>query len=504
MCGITGIISNQQVSTELYESLLALQHRGQDCAGIATYSNRFNLKKGLGLVREVFNQEDIFRLAGTMGIGHVRYPTVGGGSIEDVQPFIVSSPYGIAMAHNGNVFNFLQLKEELFKENLRQINSNCDVEAILNVFAYELNRFCHREFFDSICQAIESVFQRAKGAYSVVAMIADKGLIAFRDPHGIRPLVWGRRENSFKTEHLFASENTMFETLGFDFYRDVEPGEVVFVDLNGKVKKRVVLQKEFRPCIFEYVYFARPDALLNGVSVYRSRLRMGQNLARKIKREYPDLPLDVVIPAPQSATTAALSCAHQLGVRYSEGLVINQFIGRTFIMPGQEMRQRANRYKLSIIDFEVQDKNVLVVDDSIVRGNVSRHIIKLIRDHGAKKVYFASASPPLKYPDLYGLDLPTHDEYISYNRTEEEVRKLIGADILVYQDLEDLVEAVMRKGEIKFKRPHLAYFDGDYVTGDIDEKVLGEIERQRKSERAKAAPKSDYSDDYLEKGATLL
>ena len=498
MCGIAGIFSNNQVATELYESLLALQHRGQDSAGISTYGCRFHLKKGMGLVRDVFKQESMQGLKGNIGIGQVRYPTVGGGTLEDAQPFMVNSPYGIAMVHNGNIFNFPQLKEELFKENLRQVNSNCDVEAILNVFAHELTRFCHRDFFDSICKAVESVYLRAKGGYSVLAVIADKGLIAFRDPHGIRPLVWGQRKTSFKTEHIFASENTMFEILDFDFYRDVEPGEVVFIDFNGKVHQRSVLKKEFRPCIFEYVYFARVDAFLNGVSVYRARLRMGQNLARKIKREYPNLPIDVVIPAPQSADTAGLACAHELGVRYTEGIVKNHFIGRTFIMPGQEIRQKANRYKLSVIDFEVRDKNVLVIDDSIVRGNVSRHIVKLMRAHGAKNVYFASAAPPLKYPDLYGIDLPTQDEYIAYNRTIEDIRKLIGADLLIYQDLEDLIEAVTRRGDLKFTRPHTAYFNGDYPTSDVDEHVLAEVERQRKEERAKSkTEKTEYQGGIL-------
>ncbi|MCX6785747.1 MAG: amidophosphoribosyltransferase [Candidatus Komeilibacteria bacterium] len=483
MCGITGIIGNGSVSTEIYESLLALQHRGQDSAGMTTYSDRFHSKKGLGLVREVFHLEDMVNLKGNMGIGQVRYPTVGGGTAEEVQPFVVSSPYGIAMAHNGNVFNFWELKKELFEKDSRQINSNNDVELILNVFAYELSRFCHKEFFDSICLAVRSVHQRVKGAYSVVAIIAGKGMIAFRDPHGIRPLVWGQRKNSFKTEHIFASENTMFEVLDFEFNRDLEPGEAVFIDLNGEVHSKRVTEKEFRPCIFEYVYFARPDAFLNGVSVYRSRLRMGQNLASKIKRVHPDLPIDVVIPAPESANTAALACAHELGVRYTQGLVKNHFIGRTFIMPGQEVRQKANRYKLSVIDFEVEGKNVLVVDDSIVRGNVSRHIVNLMRKHGAKKVYFASASPALKWPDLYGIDLPTRDEYIAFDRTEDEVRQYIGADVLIYQDLEDLIEAVTRRGELKFTRPHTAYFDGDYPTGDVTEEVLAEVERQRKDER---------------------
>ncbi|OGY88979.1 MAG: amidophosphoribosyltransferase [Candidatus Komeilibacteria bacterium RIFCSPLOWO2_01_FULL_45_10] len=490
MCGITGIISNNEVSTELYESLLALQHRGQDCAGICTYSDRFHLKKGMGLVREVFHQEDIFNLKGAMGIGQVRYPTVGGGTPEEVQPFMTSSPYGIAMAHNGNVFNFWELKQELFEKDFRQINSNNDVEVILNVFAYELSRFCHREFFDSLVQAVKAVHQRVKGAYSVVGLIADKGLIAFRDPHGIRPLVWGQRKTSFKTEHLIASENGMFEILGFDFYRDVEPGELVFIDLKGEVHTYRVTVKEFRPCIFEYVYFARPDAFLNGVSVYRSRLRMGQNLARKIKRDYKKLKIDVVIPAPESATTAALSCAYELGVRYSQSLVKNHFIGRTFIMPGQETRQKANQYKLSAIGFDIKGNNVLVVDDSIVRGNVSRHIIKLMRDNGAKNVYFASASSVLKWPDLYGIDLPTRDEYAAYNRSEEEIRQFIGADVLIYQDLKDLIEAVTRKGDLKFTRPHCAYFDGDYPTGDVTEAVLEEVERQRKGERGNINPQN--------------
>ena len=474
MCGIAGIIGNGQVSTELYESLLALQHRGQDCAGISTYNKCFHQKRGLGLVREVFSQEDIFDLKGNMGIGQVRYPTVGAITKEEVQPFYVNSPYGISMAYNGNVYNYWQLKEELFKNDLRHTNSSSDMEVILNVFAYELSRFCHRDFFDSVCQAVSSVHKRVKGAYSVVSMIADKGMVVFRDPHGIRPLIWGQRKTSFKTEHIFASENTMLQILGYDFYRDIEPGEVVFIDLNGEVKTKRVTEKEFKPCIFEYVYFARVDSFLNGVSIYRSRLRMGQNLAN----------IDVVILAPQSATTAALSCANELGVRYTEGIYKNPFIGRTFIMPGQEARQKANKYKLSAIKQEIKNKNVLVVDDSIVRGNVSRHIVKLMRENGAKKVYFGSASPPLRWPDIYGIDLPTREEYIAYDRSVEEIQQSIGADVLIYQDLDDLIEAVTRKGKLKFSRPHCAYFDGKYPTEEINEEVLVEIEKRRKQERS--------------------
>jgi len=484
MCGIVGIISNKKVAVEIYEGLMCLQHRGQDSAGIATYNNQFHQKKGLGLVRDIFHQQHMDNLDGNLGIGWLRYPTVGGKTtIEDTQPFVVNSPYGIAMVHNGNIFNFHQLKQELSKENLRHINSNNDVEVILNVFAHELSRFCHRDFFDSICLAVESVYKRVKGAYSVVAVIADKGIIAFRDPNGIRPLVWGQRKTSFKIEHIFTSENTMFRILNFEFYRNLEPGEVVFIDLNGEVKNKRIVKKEFTPCIFEYVYFARPDAVLDDVSVYRSRLRMGQNLAKKIKKDYPDLEIDAVIPAPESSTPAAMSLAKELGVKFTLGLIKNHFIGRTFIMPGQKVRKRANEFKLSPIEFEIRDKNILVVDDSIVRGNVSRHIVKLMRSSGAKKVYFASTSPALRWPCLYGIDLPTKEEYIANNLTEAEIAKSLDADLVIYQNLDDLVEAVVRKGDIKFKNPCAACFCGKYPTGDINEEVLAEIDSQRKTER---------------------
>jgi amidophosphoribosyltransferase len=490
MCGIVGIISCSGVSTELYESLLCLQHRGQDSAGIGTYSDHFHIKKGLGLVREVFLDKDIEYLKGNMGIGQVRYPTIGGVSIDDVQPFRVSSPYGIMMAHNGNVFNFWELKQELFERDLRMVNSGNDVELILNVLAYELSQIPKGDFFEALCQSVKAVHDRVRGAYSVVGMIAGKGLMAFRDPHGIRPLVWGRRTVNGKTDHIFASENTMFGIAGFEYYRDVQPGELVLVQPDGEVFCRRITEKEFRPCVFEYVYFARVDATLNGVNVYKSRLYMGENLGKKIKREFPDLDIDLVVPAPQSATTAALSCAHELGVRYSESIVKNVYIGRSFIMPGQEQRQRANTYKLSAIEVEIRGKNILVVDDSIVRGTVSRHIVQMLRNCGAKKVYFASASPPLRYPDLYGIDLPTRDEFVAFERNEDEIREFIGADLLVYQDKEDLLEAVMRKGNLQFTRPHAAYFDGDYPTGDVTEATLEEIESIRKRERKQAAKKS--------------
>lgn len=485
MCGIVGTIGNSSVATELYEGLIALQHRGQECAGIATYNHQFHVRKGMGLVREVFSNESIIELGGNVGIGHVRYSTIGFSTIDDAQPFMVNSPFGIALAHNGNVYNAWQLKDELFQEDLRYINSTNDAEIILNIFASALSKGDPNHFFDGVCEAVKSVFIRAKGGYSVVAVIAGKGLLAFRDPHGIRPLVWGQRKTTFRTEHMFASENTMFQILGYELVRDVGQGEVIFVKLDGTVESRIVQQKELRPCIFEYVYFARPDSFLNGVSVYRARLHMGENLAKKIQRLYPTLPIDVVIPAPSTASTAALSCSHVLGVRYTEGLVKNHFIGRTFIMPGQEVRQKANKYKLSVIDSEVRNKNVLVVDDSIVRGSVSRHIVNLIRSHGALKVYLASTAPPLRYADLYGIDLPTREEYIAHNRTEEEICRLIQADLLIYQDLEELVEAVTRKATFPFK-PHTAYFNGEYPTG-VTEDELTFLEQRRKAERQRDA-----------------
>src|SRR3989338_8457834 len=485
MCGITGIISNGDASLEMIEGLTSLQHRGQDSAGMVSYSDKFHLRKGLGLARDVFHPEHIARLQGPMAIGQVRYPTAGVITIEEVQPFIVNSPYGIAMTFNGNIYNSEDLREELFETEHRQINSSSDGEVLLNLFASGMvKNQSSGDIFESICHAVKHVHDKARGGYAVVGIIAGKGLFAFRCPHGIRPLVWGTRDSSFRTEHIFASENTAFEVLDYNFARDLDPGEVVFVNTKGEVFSRVITRKEFRPCIFEYVYFARVDALLNGVSVYRARLRMGQNLGAKIKKLHPNLPIDVVVPAPQSATTAALSCAHELGVRYSEGIVKNHFIGRTFIMPGQKIRKKANKYKLSVIELEVKDKNVLVVDDSIVRGNVSRHIVDIVRKHGAKKVYFASASPPLRWPDLYGIDLPTREEYIAYNRTEEEIRKEIGADELIYQDLDDLIEAVTRKGDLKFTRLHTAFFDGDYCTGDVTEDTLRIAEERRRKDKS--------------------
>lgn len=462
-----------------------MQHRGQDAAGIVTYNKSFHIKKGLGLVRNIFREKDMLRLKGNIGIGHVRYPTAGVGNIEEAQPFIVFSPFGIALSHNGNVFNAKELKQELLEKNFRYINSGSDAEVILNIIASYLEDTKNKNgiFFDKLCKAIEEVYKKCRGAYAITALIAGKGLVAFRDPVGIRPLVWGKRNKSFRTEHLFASETVMFEMLDYKYHRNVKAGEVVFVDMQGKVFTKQLSCKEHRPCIFEYVYFARPDAFLNEVSVYRARLRMGQNLAKKIKKIYGEkLDIDVVIPAPSTANTAALSVSSELGIRYTEALIKNHFIGRTFIMPGQNIRKNSVRYKLSPIETEIRNKNILIVDDSIVRGNTSRQIVSMIRRYGAKKIYFASASPPLKFPCMSGIDMPNREGFIANKLDVKSVAKSIGVDELIYQDLEDLIEAVTRKGKLEFKRPCTGCFNRDYASCNITKEDLNKIEQTRRED----------------------
>ncbi len=493
MCGIVGIISSQkQAAAELYESLIHLQHRGQDAAGIMTYNERFHMKKGTGLIRDIFDQQNMARLLGNTGIGHTRYPTVGGFSIEEAQPVSTNVPYGIAMAHNGNLVNYSELVREVSEQNHRHINSSVDIEVILHIFAHELNRSDDSTngltFFDQICRAVETVFSRASGAYSVVGIIMNRGLFVFRDPHGIRPLVKGIRKNSDgTTDHIFASETSMFYALGFELAGNVAPGEVIFVEENGTTHSRLLRKEQFTPCIFEYVYFSRPDSIQNEVSVYRSRLRMGQNLAIRWTEQHPDTLPDIVIPAPSTANTAALSFANELGVRYSEGLYKNPFIGRTFIMPGQEIRKKSVRHKLVPQEFEIRDKNVLIVDDSIVRGNTSREIVRMVREFGAKKVYFVSACPPVKFPCFYGVDMPTRDELAAAKRSVEEIKEYMGVDILMYQKIEDLTEAVTRKGEHNIDRPCMACLDSFYITDNVNEEKMGSLEKQRNLERSQLA-----------------
>lgn len=489
MCGIVGIYSHQPVASELYDSLIHLQHRGQDAAGILTCDQRFYTKHGLGLVQEIFTSENIATLKGTIGIGHTRYPTAGGYSESDIQPLWIGSPRGIALAHNGNLSNYQELAEDIRKRQHRHLNSSLDSEVLLLKLADELSSLSYKMeddelFFNQLCQAVKQIFQQVKGAYSIVSVVIGKGLVAFRDPHGIRPLVWGTRENADgTTDTIFASETTPFYALGFKPQGDIKPGEVAYVNELGILHRRIVQTAEFKPCVFEYVYFARPDATLNNVSVYRARLRMGQNLAHAWKNKYPDLIPDVVIPAPFTANTAALSFAHELGVRYSEGLYKNPFIGRTFIMPNQQERKRSIRYKLTPQRTEIANKTVLIVDDSIVRGTTSREIVKMVREFGAKKIYFVSTCPTIKHPCFNGIDIPSRKELIAANQNEEEIANYLGADVLLYQEQNDLIEAVTRRGQHNIKRPCMSCMDGDYFCNSITPDKMAQLEKERQQSR---------------------
>ncbi len=429
MCGIAGIFSHKPVAAELYDSIIHLQHRGQDAAGIMTYDDRMHKEKGMGLAKEIFNNENIKLLTGNIGISHNRYPTHGGFSHGEVQPFWTSVPYGIALAHNGNLTNYEELASEVTKTETRYLNTTSDSEVLLHLFADELHQDVppqtSEEFFDLLCEAVQNIFDRVKGAYSVTSIIIGKGLVVFRDPQGIRPLVRGDRSNgNGGKDYIFASENTMFYAMGYEPKGTVLPGELIYVDESGKIFSKRLVKKEFNPCIFEYVYFARPDSTLNDVSVYRARLRMGQNLADAWQKKHPDKTPDIIIPAPSTANTAALSFAHELGVRYSEGLYKNTFIGRTFIMPGQAERKKSVKYKLVPQELEIRDKKVLIMDDSIVRGNTSREIVRMLKDFGAKEVYFAVACPPVKSPCFYGCMACLDGNYVANDIDESKVVKM--------------------------------------------------------------------------------
>lgn len=488
MCGIVGIYSHEPVAAELYDSLIHLQHRGQDACGILTGDDRFYFKHGLGLVRESISADDILRLRGNVGIAHARYPTAGGYSETDTQPLWIGSPRGIALAHNGNLVNYSELVEDICGKQHRHLNSTLDSEALLLLLADNLAKGFYSDededqFFKLLCDSVSTIYKRAQGSYSVVSLVIGKGLVAFRDPHGIRPLVWGERLREDGTkDYMFASETTSFYALGFEPKGDLQAGEVAYVNNQGQLYRNILTTKEFTPCIFEYVYFARPDATLDDVSVYRSRLRMGQNLAKSWKENYPDLLPDVVIPAPSTANTAALAFANELGVRYSEGLYKNPFIGRTFIMPNQESRSRQVRYKLTPQKTEINKKKVLIVDDSIVRGTTSREIVKMVREFGAKEIYFVSTCPPIKNPCFYGIDIPSRKKLIAAYKTEEEIRQFLGVDKLLYQTATDLVEAVTRRGKHHMGRPCMACMDGRYITGNITEEKIKSLEKKRLDE----------------------
>lgn len=485
MCGIVGIYSHDSVASELYDSLIHLQHRGQDAAGILTCDSRFYSKHGLGLVREIFTPQDIEHLHGNFGIAHTRYPTAGGYGESDIQPLWIGSPRGIALAHNGNLVNYQALADNIRYKQHRHLNSSLDSEALLLILADNLATGSYADtddelFFNQLCDAVKNIYDRVEGSYSVVCLVIGKGLVAFRDPHGIRPLPWGMRKSENGNDYIFASETTAFYALGFEPKGDLEPGEVAYVNKEGKLFRKVVFAKQFTPCVFEYVYFARPDATLDGVNVYRSRLRMGQNLAKQWKQTYPHRLPDVVIPAPFTANTAALAFANELEVHYSEGLYKNPFIGRTFIMPNQKTRSRHVRYKLTPQRIEIENKKVLIVDDSIVRGTTSREIVKMIREFGAKEIYFASSCPPIKNPCFYGIDMPSRQELLAATNTEEQIRAYLGVDIVLYQTQDDLVEAVTRKGEHQIKRPCMACMDGIYICGNINEEKIQDLESHRK------------------------
>ncbi|MBI5938582.1 MAG: amidophosphoribosyltransferase [Betaproteobacteria bacterium] len=483
MCGILGIVSHQAVNQLLYDGLQLLQHRGQDAAGIVTVDgNMFHMHKNNGMVRDVFRTRDMRNLMGNAGIAHVRYPTAGSAdSSAESQPFYVNSPFGIVLGHNGNLTNTEQLQEEIFRQDLRHVNTGSDSEVLLNVLAHELNAAVkdHRLTAEAVFQAVAGVHRRCRGAYAVVAMIAGFGLVAFRDPSGIRPLILGKQETEAGAEWLVASESVALDALGFSQVRDVQPGEAVLITLNGEFSSCACIEKpNFTPCIFEYVYFARPDSVIDGISVYESRLRMGERLAEKIKRQFGHLKIDVVIPIPDTSRPSALQLANRLGIDYREGFIKNRYIGRTFIMPGQGVRRKSVRQKLNAMAMEFKGKNVLLVDDSIVRGTTSREIIQMARDAGAKAVYFASASPPVRFPNVYGIDMPTRAELLANGRTDEEIAHEIGADAVIYQDLSDLIAAVQELNP-NIKGFDASCFDGKYVTGDISEEYLARLEAQR-------------------------
>jgi amidophosphoribosyltransferase len=483
MCGLIGVVARSPVNQLLYDGLQVLQHRGQDAAGIVTADgDNFQMHKGSGLVRDVFRTRNMRYLSGNAGIAHCRYPTAGSASsFAEAQPMYVNSPFGIVLAHNGNLTNAEQLKHELFRQDLRHVNTNSDSEILLNVLAHELQEACtdYKLDSDAIFAAVAGVHRRIKGAYAVVAMIAGYGLLAFRDPYGIRPLVFGVARTERGPEYLVASESVALDAMGFEMVRDVAPGEAVFIDFDGEFHSRqCAAQTVHRPCIFEYVYLARPDSVIDGISVYETRLRMGASLAEKVKREHPHLDIDVVVPIPDSSRPSAMELAEGLGVSYREGFIKNRYIGRTFIMPGQEVRKKSVRQKLNAIAMEFKGKNVLLVDDSIVRGTTSREIVQMARDAGARKVFFASAAPPVRYPNVYGIDMPTSRELIAYGRSDAEIAREIGADRLIYQDLDALIEDC-RSVNPAIESFETSCFSGEYVTGDVTPEYLANIDALR-------------------------
>jgi amidophosphoribosyltransferase len=492
MCGIVGIVAKSHVNQSIYDALTILQHRGQDAAGIVTWHNdKLFLRKDNGLVSDVFRTRHMKRLVGNIGIGHVRYPTAGSSSSAEAQPFYVNSPYGITLAHNGNLTNADEVADLLYKEDLRHINTTSDSEVLLNVFAHEMQKQGElAPTAETIFKAVARVHQRVRGGYAVVAMINGFGLVAFRDPHGIRPAVFGARDTDQGKEFMVASESVALDGLGFKLERDIAPGECVVITKEGDFfSQQCAENPELKPCIFEHVYFARPDSIMDGISVYKARLKMGEYLAGKIMKERPDHDIDVVIPIPDTSRTSALQLANRLGVKYREGFMKNRYIGRTFIMPGQQQRKKSVKQKLNAIALEFSGKNVLLVDDSIVRGTTCNQIIEMAREAGAKNVYFASAAPEVRYPNVYGIDMPAVNELIAHDRTVSEIEKAIGADWLIYQDLEDLQRSCLSGAVTDVKEFDCSVFDQEYVTGDINEAYFERLQAAR-SDASKSSANS--------------
>lgn len=486
MCGIVGIVGKSPVNQSIYDGLTVLQHRGQDAAGIVTISNNtFRLRKANGLVKDVFERRHMERLSGNIGLGHVRYPTAGSSSSAEAQPFYVNSPFGIAAAHNGNLTNAKELQESLFKEARRHINTTSDSEVLLNVFAHALTSCTAISLQpEDIFKAVSETHRRCRGAYAVMSLIIGHGLVAFRDPYGIRPLVLGRREGVDGVEYMVASESVALDVVGFEFMRDVAPGEAVYITEDGELFTQQCADNPVHcPCIFEFVYFARPDSTMDGISVYAARVHMGRKLGEKIKKDWSDLDIDVVIPIPETSNDIALEIASVLNLPYRQGFVKNRYIGRTFIMPGQTIRRKSVRRKLNAINAEFKGKNVLLVDDSIVRGTTSEQIIQMARDAGANKVYFASAAPEVRFPNVYGIDMPSANELIAHGREVDNICDQIGADGLIFQSIPDLIDAV-RQENPTVQQFETSVFDGAYVTGDVDQAYLDALDKAR-SEKAK-------------------
>ncbi|NKB46558.1 MAG: amidophosphoribosyltransferase [Legionellales bacterium] len=499
MCGVVGIVAHSNVNQDIFDALTAVQHRGQDAAGMATVTatGKLGMVKGAGLVRDVIRTRHMYQLQGSMGIGHVRYPTAGTDSHEEAQPFYVNSPYGICLAHNGNLTNSAQLQQDLVQCDLRHLNTGSDSEVLLNVFAHALQS-CGKTKAEQqdIFDAVSTVHQRCQGAYAVVALIAGVGIVAFRDPYGIRPLIYGKRMTEHGVEYMVASESVALDVLGFDIIADVAPGEAILITPTDIAVQQCATNTAYAPCLFEYVYLARPDSIIDQVLVYKVRLRLGEKLAEKIEQQWQDYAIDVVMPIPDTSRTAAAVLARRLKLKFREGFVKNRYIGRTFIMPGQQKRRRSVRQKLNPIDLEFRGKNVLLVDDSIVRGTTAKEIIQMARDAGANHVYLASAAPQIRYPNVYGIDMPAACELIAHQRTDAQMMELLGADGLIFQDLQVLQDAA-HEGNPSIKRFEDSVFTGNYITGDVDETYLNHLAHQRNDQARQDSAKQRTPEDSL-------